>query len=180
MNFGGQQNNAGNAVRTGSSTGYERVVAHLIQEKCVDRRHTLFRAIVHILEQQDVFQVEDFSSNGLRGSTNINLISGDRIFLSLDEVTHLSGTVLWFHDRRFGMNFDAPLRVIPQKLQPFTDNKLTYPGLKPSAPRFRFRIFVCSVPHRAKVRDVSDLGMQIETDFALKTHQRLLVSLVNG
>lgn len=164
-----------------AEAGYGPLVSHLMQERSEERRRVLLRALLHAIEQKGDVHIDDLSRSGLRGNINISLTVGQRIFVSLDDVTHCSGTVRWADGHRFGMNFDVPLAVLPPNLDIDTG---TVPNHQERATRMRTNlkgtIYTCSPPYLAKIRNVSKSGMMVETDMPLDTDQRLLVSLVNG
>ena len=175
-------NSIGNSVSDlNAEAGYGPIVSHLMQERSEERRRVLLRALVHAIEQKGDVYVDDLSRHGLRGNINISLTVGQRVFVSLDDVTHCSGTVRWAQGHRFGMNFDVPLPVMPSNLETDAGTK---PGHQERTTRMRTnfvgKIYICSPPHLAKIRNVSKSGMMVETDMPLDTDQRLLVSLVNG
>lgn len=175
-------NSIGNSVADlNAEAGYGPIVSHLMQERSEERRRVLLRALLHAIEQEGDVHIDDLSRSGLRGNINISLTVGQRIFVSLDDVTHCSGTVRWAQGHRFGMNFDVPLAVLPQNLEIDTGTKSNH---QQRTTRMQTnldgKIYICSPPHLAKIRNVSKSGMMVETDMSLDADQRLLVSLVNG
>lgn len=181
MSFNDTNNIDNSAADVNAEAGDDPIVSHLMQEYSEERRRVLLRALLHAIEQQGDVHVDDLSRYGLQGNINISLTVGHRVFVSLDDVTHCSGTVCWVQGYRFGMNFDVPLAVLPPKLE-------TDAGTKPNHQERKTRIrtilvgkiYKCSPPHSAKIRDVSKSGIKVETDMPLYADQRLLVSLVNG
>lgn len=175
-------NSIGNSVANlNAEAGYGPIVSQLMQERSEERRRVLLRALLHAIEQQGDVRVDNLSRSGLRGNINISLTVGQRVFVSLDDVTHCSGTVRWAQSHRFGMNFDVPLGVLPPKLEIDTGITSNHQQRTTRMPtNLNGKIYICSPPYLAKIRNVSKSGMMVDTDMPLEADQRLLVSLVNG
>lgn len=145
------------------------------------RQRVLLRARLHAVEQQDNVQVTDLSRSGLRGKSDIAMSVGQKVFISLDEMTHCSGTVRWTQDRRFGLKFDNLLEILPSH-SPADSG--TRPDHQQRMPRMttnlQAKIRLSSWSCGAKIRNISKSGMMLETDRPLHTNQQLLVSLSDG
>lgn len=145
------------------------------------RQRVLLRAQLHAVDRQSDVHVTDLSRSGLRGTTDIAVYVGQKIFISLDDVTHCSGTVRWTQDRRFGVKFCNLLEVLPTT-QANDLGKL--PGHQERAPRIatnlKAKISICSWSCNAKIRNVSKSGMMVEAGVPLIKDQQLLVNLSDG
>lgn len=145
------------------------------------RQRVLLRAQLHAVDRHSDVRVTDLSRSGLRGATDIPLAVGQLVFVSLDELTHCSGTIRWTQDHRFGLKFSRMLDVIPD-IQNVDVGIL--PGQQDRMPRIstnlRAKISICSWSCGAKIRNVSKSGMMVETQYPLTAKQPLLVSLSNG
>lgn len=155
---------------------------HLLESKRNEaRQRVLLKARLHTVEKQDDVQVTDLSRSGLRGKSEISLTVGQSVFISLDDITHCSGTVRWIHGLRFGLKFDNLLEVLPTSSPADIGN---IPDHQERMPRItsniKATIRLSSWSCRAKIRNVSKSGMMLETELPLTTNQQLLVNLSDG
>ena len=145
------------------------------------RQRVLLRAELHVVDIQSDVLVTDLSRSGLRGMTDLSLSIGQTVFVSLDDLTHCSGTVRWTEGRRFGIKFNCLLDVLPE-------NTVTDTGQMPdhqermlrTPTNFKAKICLCVSSCRAKIRNVSKSGMMVETDLPMRKCQKLLVKLSDG
>lgn len=145
------------------------------------RQRVLMRAELHAIEVQSDVLVTDLSRSGLRGMTDIELGIGQMVFISLDDITHCSGTVRWTQNRRFGVKFNQLLEVLPASEQTDIGQTPDHQERMPRIPtNLKARISLCDKPCRAKIRNVSKSGMMVETDLPLTANQQLLVNLSDG
>lgn len=145
------------------------------------RQRVLLRAQLNAVGQQADVQITDLSRSGLRGKSDISLHTGQTAFISLDGITHYSGTVRWTQDHRFGLKFCKLLKLLPTDAQ--TDVG-SLPDHQERMPRKRTnlkaRISLSSWSCGAQIRNISNSGMMLETEKLVTTDQQLLVSLSDG
>lgn len=145
------------------------------------RQRVLLRAKLHAVEKQDDVQVTDLSRSGLRGKSDITLTVGQAVFISLDDITHCSGTVRWIQGHRFGLKFDKFLEVLPTSSPADIGNMPDHQERMPRmATNLNAKIRLSSWSCRAKIRNISKSGMMLETELPLTTNQQLLVNLSDG
>lgn len=146
-----------------------------------ERQRVLLTAQLHVIDCQGDVHVTDLSRSGMRGTTNIALEVGVKVFVSLDDITHCSGTVRWTQDRRFGLKFCRLLDMIPIGLS--NDFGLV-PDHRERMPRITTNlnatISLCRWTSKARIRNVSKSGMMVETELPLTANQQLLVNLSDG
>ena len=145
------------------------------------RQRVLLRAHLYAVEKQSGVQVTDLSRSGLRGKSEIGLSVGQKVFMSLDDITHCSGTVRWTQDRRFGLKFCKLLETLPTNTQ--TDIG-TMPDhqerLSRTPTNLKAKISISNWSCGARIRNISRSGMMLETELLVTTNQRLLVNLSDG
>jgi PilZ domain len=145
------------------------------------RRLVILKAYLHLVEQNGHAHVVNLSRTGLRGVTDISLNVGQKLFVSLDDLTHCVGSVRWIDNRRFGLRFETALDMLP-------DYQQNEPGLvashKERPPRITTnliaKIKLCGDPYLAKIRNISKSGMMVDTEMALVAGQFLFVKLSNN
>ena len=145
------------------------------------RQRVLLRAQLHAIDHQGDVCVTDLSRSGLRGVTDLRLGIDQSIFVSLDDVTHCSGTVRWTDDRRVGVKFAKLLEVLPDTLSLDVG---TLPSHQERTPRISTnlsaKIMLSKASGSARIRNVSKSGMMIETDMLLSPDTQLLIKLSDG
>ncbi len=145
------------------------------------RQRVLLSARLHPVERQSPMVVTNLSRHGLRATADIEVVSGQRLFVTLDDLTHCLGTVRWTQNKRFGLQFDKPLDILPPASEA---DEGTMPAHLPRVPRITMHwngtLAFCQPTHEAKIRDVSKSGMMVETVEPLLPDQNLLVQMSNG
>ena len=145
------------------------------------RQRVLLRARIHPVDQQHSLFVTNLSRQGLRGAVDVALVSGQSLFVTLDDITHCLGTVRWTQNGRFGVQFDKPLDILPQSSEP---DEGSLPDHSTRAPRIATHwngtLTLCQPTYEAKIRNVSKSGMMVETVLPLLPGQMLLVQMNNG
>ncbi|MFN3621091.1 PilZ domain-containing protein [Sphingorhabdus sp.] len=145
------------------------------------RQRVLLRAHIHVVRLQSDLIVTDISRSGLRGTTEAELRVGQPAYISLDDLTHVSGSIRWVQDGRFGMKFSKLLDVLPPcahvDLGHLPDHKERMPR---TATRLKAKISLSSWSSSARIRNVSKTGMMIETELPMVPEQQLLVNLSDG
>lgn len=153
----------------------------LLSKRREDRQRVLLRAHIHVVRLQSDLTVTDISRSGLRGTTEADLRVGQPAYISLDDVTHVAGSIKWVQDGRFGMKFSRLLDVIPEcahvDLGHLPDHRERMPR---TATRLKARISLSSWSSAARIRNVSTTGMMIETELPVVPEQQLLVNLSDG
>lgn len=145
------------------------------------RQRVLLRAELHVVDIQSDVLVTDLSRSGLRGMTDLSLSIGQMVFVSLDDLTHCSGTVRWTEGRRFGIKFNSLLDVLPDGPVTDTGQMPEHQERMPRTPtNFKAKICLCVSSCRAKIRNVSKSGMMVESELPLRQYQQLLVNLSDG
>lgn len=156
-------------------------IAQSMSKRRENRQRVLLRAQVHVVRLQSELMVTDISRSGLRGATDINLRVGQAAFISLDDLTHVAGSIRWIQDGRFGMKFSKMLDVLPAcahvDLGHLPDHQERMPR---TATRLKARMSLSSWSSAARIRNVSKTGMMIETDLPVIPDQQLLINLSDG
>lgn len=156
-------------------------IAQSMSKRKESRQRVLLRAQVHVVRLQSDLLVTDISRSGLRGATDINLRVGQTAFISLDDLTHVAGSIRWIQDGRFGMKFSKMLDVLPAcahvDLGHLPDHQERMPR---TATRLKARLSLSSWSSGARIRNVSKTGMMIETDLPVIPEQQLLINLSDG
>jgi len=156
-------------------------IAQSTSKRKENRQRVLLRAQVHVVRLQSDLLVTDISRSGLRGATDINLRVGQTAFISLDDLTHVAGSIRWIQDGRFGMKFSKMLDVLPAcahvDLGHLPDHQERMPR---TATRLKARLSLSSWSSEARIRNVSKTGMMIETDLPVIPEQQLLINLSDG
>ena len=141
----------------------------------------LLRAQIHVVQVQHDLMVTDISRGGLRGSSDISLRVGQPVYVSLDDLTHVAGSIRWIEDGNFGMKFTTTLDVLPECA---VVEKLGQPGHRQRMPRkpaqLKAKISLANWSSPARIRNVSKTGMMIETELMVIPEQKLLITLSDG
>ena len=146
-----------------------------------NRQRVLLRAHIHVVRLQSDMMVTDISRSGLRGMTDVELRIGQAAYISLDDLTHVAGSIRWVQDGRFGMKFSRILDVIPEGVHVDLGHAPDHQERMPrTATRLKAKISLSSWSSAARIRNVSKTGMMIETDLPVTAEQQLLVSLSDG
>lgn len=178
---GDVQNMAYDALDTEAWISPDAEIAQSTSKRKENRQRVLLRAQVHVVRLQSDLLVTDISRSGLRGATDINLRVGQTAFISLDDLTHVAGSIRWIQDGRFGMKFSKMLDVLPASahvdLGHLPDHQERMPR---TATRLKARLSLSSWSSEARIRNVSKTGMMIETDLPVIPEQQLLINLSDG
>jgi PilZ domain len=145
------------------------------------RRLVILKAYLHLVERNGHAHVVNLSRTGLRGVTDMPLSVGQKVFASLDDLTHCLGSVRWVDNRRFGLRFETALDMLP-------DYQQNEPGLlagqRERQPRITTnliaKIKLCGNPYLAKIRNISKSGMMVDTEMPLVAGQFLFLKLSNN
>lgn len=152
--------------------------AEQLQDLRKDRRHkVLLQASIYPIDTYCDILIRDVSETGLSAETDVQLDVGQSVHLSFDEKAFFTGVVRWVRGRRFGLEFkDAVTFPIGVDI----DHGFAE-GHRPRSHRVSLnltgRLNTGRPPRPATVRNVSRLGMLIETSTGLVTGQHLLVRL---
>ncbi len=145
------------------------------------RQRVLLRAQIHVVRLQSDVLVTDISRSGLRGTTDIDLRIGQPVYVSLDDLTHVAGSIRWIQDGRFGMKFSKLLDVLPECAHSDLGHAPAHQERMPrTAASLKAKISISSWSSSARVRNVSRTGMMIESDLPVSLNQQILVSLSDG
>jgi len=178
---GDVQNMAYDALDAEAWISPDAEIAQSTSKRKENRQRVLLRAQVHVVRLQSDLLVTDISRSGLRGATDINLRVGQTAFISLDDLTHVAGSIRWIQDGRFGMKFSKMLDVLPAcahvDLGHLPDHQERMPR---TATRLKARLSLSSWSSEARIRNVSKTGMMIETDLPVIPEQQLLINLSDG
>ena len=152
-----------------------------VSKRSEARQRVLLRAQLHAVNRQAEVHISDISRSGLRGSTDIALCVDQTVFISLDDITHCSGTVRWTQDPRFGVKFDQLLEMLPDRpptdIGEMPDHQARMPRI---TTQLKAKISLCDWSCSAKIRNVSKSGMMVETDAPLIVNEQLFINLSNG
>jgi PilZ domain len=143
------------------------------------RKSVLLRATIYPIDVYNDVIIRDLSQTGIMGESDIELIIGQTLHLSVDEKTFQSGTVRWTRGRRFGLHFDDPLTLFGGENVEVEHGAAE--GQRPRSRRVNLdiaaRLSAGRPPRPAVVRNLSRSGMQLETCTGLGQGQRLLVKI---
>lgn len=155
--------------------------AQSLSKRKESRQRVLLRAHIHVVRLQTELMVTDISRSGLRGTTDMDLRVGQPVYVSLDDLTHVAGSIRWIQDGRFGMKFSKLLEVLPEcahvDLGHLPDHQERMPR---TATRLKARLSTSSWSSTARIRNVSKTGMMVETELPVIPGQQLLVHLSDG
>ena len=151
------------------------------QERAEQRqhpRHTVFlQASVYPIDTYRDILIRDVSQTGLSGEADVELGIGQSVHLSFDEKAYFTGIVRWTRGRRFGMEF---MDAVTFPVGVHVDHGFAI-GHRPRAVRTSLnltaRLNTGRPPRPATVRNVSRLGMLLDTGIGLATGQHLLVRM---
>ncbi|WP_303539881.1 PilZ domain-containing protein [Sphingomonas natans] len=149
------------------------------REKRRHRRHKVrLAASLHPIDVYQDVVINDASRSGLMGESDIEVEVGQTLFVSLDELTFVSGTVRWTKGRQFGLDLDDPLNL--PGLAPETDHGSEI-GHKPRADRVKLdlpaRVHFEQSTRPVTIRDLSRHGMAMEAGEGLLKGQQVLVRI---
>ena len=143
------------------------------------RRAVLLRASIYPIDVFSDVIVRDASQTGIMGDADAELAIGQTIHLSLDERTYHSGVVRWTRGRRFGLELPRALAIFASRT-----STIDHGYREGHAPRAgRVKLNVCArlsagrPPRPATVRNVSGMGMLLDTGPGLLAGQHLVVRL---
>ncbi len=143
-----------------------------------DRRHKVFlQASVYPIDTYCDILIRDVSETGLSGEADVQLSVGQAVHLSFDEKSFFTGIVRWIRGRRFGLEFTD---VVTFPVDVDVDHGYAV-GHRPRSQRTSLnltgRLNTGRPPRPATVRNVSRLGMLLDTSTGLATGQHVLVRL---
>ena len=145
------------------------------------RQRVFLRAQIHVVRLQSDLLVTDISRSGLRGTTDIDLRVGQPVYVSLDDLTHVAGSIRWIQGGRFGMKFSKMLDVLPECAHVDVGHSPNHQERMPrTLTSLKAKISLSSWSSAARVRNVSKTGMMIESDLPVSPDQQLLVHLSDG
>ncbi|MDB5706353.1 MAG: hypothetical protein JWN66_3469 [Sphingomonas bacterium] len=143
------------------------------------RKSVLLRATIYPIDVYNDVNIRDVSQTGIMGESDIELIIGQTLHLSLDNKAFHSGTVRWTRGRRFGLHYDDPLNLLGGQF-----GELEHGAAEGQRPRSRrvsldipARLSAGRPPRPAIVRNISRSGMQLETSTGLGEGQCVLVKI---
>ena len=150
-----------------------------IEQRQDSRKAVLLRATIYPIDVYNEVIIRDLSQTGIMGESDIELIIGQTLHLSVDDKTFQSGTVRWTRGRRFGLHFDEPLILFNGENVGVEHGETE--GQRPRSRRVNLdiaaRLSAGRPPRPAVVRNISRSGMQLETSTGLGQGQRLLVKI---
>lgn len=168
-------------LKTDSSTLPDAVPAAVISKRKESRQRVLLRAKIHVIRLKSDLLVTDISRCGLRGTTDIDLRVGQPAYISLDDLTHVAGSIRWVQDGRFGMKFSRLLDVLPECPQVDLGHLPDHQErMSRTATRLKAKISLSSWSSTARIRNVSKTGMMVETELPLTPEQQVLINLSDG
>ena len=145
------------------------------------RQRVLLRAQIHVVQVQHDLMVTDISRGGLRGSSDISLRVGQSVYVSLDDLTHVAGSIRWIENGRFGMKFATTLDVLPECAVVEKDVPLGYQQRMPRKSAWlKAKISLSDWSSPARIRNVSKTGMMVETGLSVMPEQKILITLSDG
>ncbi|WP_298191027.1 PilZ domain-containing protein [Novosphingobium sp.] len=146
------------------------------------RRSVFLRASIYPIDGFGDARIRDGSATGLMGETDLELVIGQTLHLTIDEQNYYAGKVRWILDRRFGVDVPQALAMFGQQTC-HVDYGSDIAHL-PRAPRVRLdqaaRLLVGRPPRPAIVRNLSEYGMLLDTSPGLKPGQILVVRIGNA
>jgi len=152
--------------------GQERV-----EQRKYPRHRVFLQASVYPIDTYRDILIRDVSETGLSGEADVELGVGQSVHLSFDEKAYFTGIVRWTRGRRFGLEF---VDTVTFPVGVDVDHGFAV-GHRPRAVRTRLdltaRLNTGRPPRPATVRNVSRLGMLLDTGAGLATGQHLLIRL---
>lgn len=145
-----------------------------------DRHRVLLRAHVHVVRLQSDVIVTEISRSGLRGKAEADLRVGQAVYICLDGLTQVAGSVKWVQDGRFGMKFSKLLGVTPECWNAAPGHLPDDEDRMPLATPFLAKITISRWSSAACVRNVSKSGMLVEGEITVTPQQQLFISLSDG
>lgn len=146
------------------------------------RRSVFLRASIYPIDGFCDARIRDASATGLMGETDLELVIGQTLHLTIDEQHYYAGKVRWILDRRFGVDVPQALAMFGHQTS-HVDYGSEIAHL-PRAPRVRLdlaaRLLVGRPPRPAIVRNLSEHGMLLDTSPGLKPGQILVVRIGNA
>ncbi len=121
-------------------------------------------------------QIRKISSGGAVLHVDLPVEEGRRLELELETGEHLEGLVAWSRDFELGLQFDAPIDVLPILAR----NLVSQPGERRRMPRVE--VFCPALLEAGgkielvTTRDIAQGGIKVETPFALAPEERVTVT----
>lgn len=136
------------------------------------RRRTSLTVEIRPVTDYAEFLVETVSRSGFIGRSESPVRPGQQILFGVSTPSYHVGTVRWVKGSRFGVLCAGALEIFGYE-----------PG-KTRTQRYRVnlqgKIAIAPVSFRAKLRDVSQLGLRLDSDILLAPGQQLLVQIHEG
>jgi hypothetical protein len=143
------------------------------------RRAVLLDASIYAIDFFSDVIIQNVSANGFMGQADVELTVGETLHLTLDDKAFQTGTVRWTEGQVFGVSFDSPLARTGAG-----DDELDYGTMPEHKPRARrstlnipARLNLGRPPEPAKVKNVSQSGMLLETTANVGAGQHVLIKL---
>jgi hypothetical protein len=146
------------------------------------RRHirhwVLKSATIHPFREEVAFLIGNISHLGVMGRSAIPLSLRQCVFITLNGHHYMAGEVRWAEGDRFGLQLEDPLFCMPGG-QP--EPASPQAGLTPRSIRIPVDLaatLVTTAPRLpARIRNISNGGMMIETGTSIGEGERLLVAM---
>jgi hypothetical protein len=146
------------------------------------RKSVLLRATIYPIDFLCGVRISDVSATGLKGGAEFQLLVGQTLHVTVDNLTYHAGVVRWTRDWEFGLSLANARKIFGGQSADIDHGEQE--GHHPRASRAKINIeahFATGRPPRpALVRNLSDSGMLLDTSPGLKAGQDLIVMIGNA
>lgn len=153
-------------------------VAHPAERRSNARRKVLLWSEIFPIERFGSFVARNISRTGLAGDTETPLKPGQTLLFSIEQNSFHMGTVRWTKGTRFGADLADALGIfgLQNEIEPGAGA-----SHQPRARRYDVdvegRIAIAAAALKAKVRDVSQSGLRLDSDAQLAPGEQIIVRL---
>ena len=140
-----------------------------------ERHLTLYRVGSIIIDgRRELCLIKNISAGGMMIRAYCDVALGTRVSVELKSGHSIEGAVSWIRDSSVGISFDDPIDVIDLL-------SASMEGPRPRMPRIEVDCFANvrdgSAVHRARVRDISQGGLKLESPTVIASGTDVIVSL---
>ena len=154
----------------------------VIDRRLARRKSVHFRATIYPLDAFCDARIRDISGTGLMGEAAIELAVGQTVHITADQVIYQAGVVKWIRDPEFGLDLPDAHEIFRDVLRVIDHGSRD--GHHPRAFRTKVnlnaRLVAGCPPRPAIIRNISGLGMLLESSPGIRTGQHLIVRVGNA
>lgn len=151
------------------------------ERRSSQRRAVLLRASIYPIDVFSDVIIRDASRTGLMGEADAELAIGQTVHLSVDDAAYHSGVVRWTRGRQFGLDLPNALAIFEPQMSAVDHGDRE--GHSPRAGRVKLkvsaRLSAGRPPRPATVRNISGMGMLLDTSPGLLQGQHVVVRVGN-